>query len=283
MEIDSILTGKRAVALPFTDCCDPIYQDTDQLALLMEYSAEYGRKSGWRTISIRPEKPFPSTYPPSLSFYGHNLRLSADENALFSTFRGSTRQNIKKAVKVGVKITISDSLDAIKEFYKLNCITKRNHGIPPQPYLFFENVHKHILSKGLGIVVLASLGKNIIAGAVFFHFGKTALYKYGASEMRYQNLRANNYIFSEAIKWYCRKGYESLRFGRTEAENAGLRQFKKGWATNEFTINYYKYSINRRVYISDTLKLNGYCNALIRKMPLALNRIVGSLLYRHVG
>ncbi len=283
MEIDSKLTGKRAVALPFTDCCNPLYQDAEQFSRLMDCSIEYGARHSWKTLKMRTDALFPSSYPPSSIFYGHVLKLSRNEEALFSTFRESTRRNIKKAIKEDVKITISDSMEAIRTFYRLNCITRRDHGIPPQPYRFFEKIHEHIISKGLGIVVLASCGTKSIAGAIYFHFGNTAIFKYGASDKHHQHLRANNYIMYEAIKWYCRGGYHSLHFGRTEPENTGLRQFKIGWGTSEFAINYYTYSIERRAFVPDTLNLTSYYNSLVRKIPLSLNKLAGSLLYRHVG
>ena len=43
-----------------------------------------------------------------------------------------------------------------------------------------------------GFVALASYSNRVVAGAVFFHFGSKAIYKYGASDRNYQHLRANN-------------------------------------------------------------------------------------------
>lgn len=91
-----------------------------------------------------------------------------------------------------------------------------------------------------------------IAGNVFFHFGKKALYKYGASDKNYQRLRANNLIMWEAIQWYCKNGYTHFCFGRTEPENDGLRQFKNGWGTREYDIRYYKYDLQRNEFIGES-------------------------------
>jgi lipid II:glycine glycyltransferase (peptidoglycan interpeptide bridge formation enzyme) len=107
-------------------------------------------------------------------------------------------------------------------------MTRKEHGLPPQPFHFFKKIHDHIISKNLGVVVLASFDRENVAGAIYFHIGEKAVFKYGASDKKFQHLRANNLVMWEAIKWYSQNGYRSLCFGRTEPENQGLLQFKSG-------------------------------------------------------
>jgi len=202
---------------------------------------------------------------------------------LFSTFRGSTIRNIKKATKEGVKINIDQSFEATKEFYRLNCITRRDHGLPPQPKWFFKNLHDHVISKNLGFVVLASHNGSNIAGAVYFHFGNKAIYKYGASDKGFQHLRANNLVMWEAIKWYSGNGYETLSFGRTEPENDGLRQFKAGWGAREEIIKYFKYDLRRNAFVRADYQLSKVQKQLFRIVPITVSQIVGSVFYKHVG
>src|SRR4030066_163040 len=47
------------------------------------------------------------------------------------------KRNIKKSEREGVEVKILNSLESLNEFYKLNCITRKKHGLPPQPYNFF--------------------------------------------------------------------------------------------------------------------------------------------------
>jgi len=53
-------------------------------------------------------------------------------------------------------------------------------------------------------------GKNI-ASAVYFHFGDKAIYKYGASDRKYQHLRANNLVMWEAIRWFFAKWIQGVQ------------------------------------------------------------------------
>ena len=119
-------------------------------------------------------------------------------------------------------LTIQNTLESVKEFYKLQCITRKIHGLPPQPLYFFKKIYEHIISQKKGFVALATHNNNVIAGAVFFQFGHKAIFKYGASNPRYLYLRPNNLVMWEAIKWHCQNGIKTFDFGRTELKHKGL-------------------------------------------------------------
>ncbi len=283
MGVSSILTGRRGVSLPFTDYCDPLLSESNLPEDLMGRVIEYGKEAGWRSIELRTGKTVPSEFMPSSFFYGHAIDLSKAEEELFQGLRASTQRNIRKAVREGVEVSFDNSLDSLKEFYRLNCGTRKDHGLPPQPYAFFRKVHEHILSKNLGHLMLASHNGINIAGALFFHFGGQIVYKYGASDKARQDIRANNLIMWKAIQWYCLNGHKSLSLGRTEPENLGLLQFKRGWGAAEYMINYYKYDFKKSVFVKDAPMISGFHNKVFRTLPMPALKLAGSLLYRHMG
>ncbi len=134
-----------------------------------------------------------------------------------------------------------------------------------------------------GLVVLASYKGKTIAGAVYFHLGEKAIYKYGASDITYQRLRANNLVMWEAIKRYCQNGYKNLCFGRTEPENNGLRRFKTGWGTEEHLIKYYRYDLKKGVFTSGASHVTGRYNKAFHNMPIPMLRVIGTLFYKYMG
>jgi lipid II:glycine glycyltransferase (peptidoglycan interpeptide bridge formation enzyme) len=135
----------------------------------------------------------------------------------------------------------------------------------------------------MGFIALASFQDKPIAGGVFFHFGEKATYKYGASDLQYQHLRANNLVMWEAIKWYSQNGYKSLSFGRTELKNQGLIQFKSGWGTTEQQINYYRYDLKKDSFVSGFSRVTGFHNKIFRNTPVPILNRIGNIFYRHVG
>ena len=283
MEVNSPLTGKRGVSLPFTDYCEPIVSDDEQFKEIFTYVTDYGRKNAWRYIEMRGGQKFLDKYEPSECYLGHTIDLTGGANKILSNVRDSTKRNIRKAEKVGVSVEITNSLDAVDEFYRLNSLSRRDHGIPPQPYYFFKNIYEEIISKRMGFVSLATYNNVAIAGNVYFQFRETVIYKYGASDKNYQHLRANNLIMWEAIKWCCENGYKNLCFGRTETDNDGLRQFKSGWGTKEHVIKYYKYDLCKDSFVKNPPRLSVFQHKIFNRLPIPISSAIGNLLYKHMG
>lgn len=281
MEVDSWLTGRRGIALPFTDDCHPLSSDADSFRRLVESAMEFGKARGWRYIEFRGGNGLFAGASPSLSYYSHTLDLLKDEDVMFARLGASARRAVRKALKSGVTVEISQSLEAVKAFHSLQCKTRRLHGLPPQSFGFFRNIHEQVLAQNLGIVVLARHQGHVIAGAVHFHLGRQAIYKYGASDKSFQHLRGNNLVMWEAIKWHARNGSKTLDLGRTSLANDGVRRFKLGWGGEEKTIEYVKYDLCRDRFVSETDESFGWYNWCFQVMPIALSRMVGAALYRH--
>jgi hypothetical protein len=86
----------------------------------------------------------------------------------------------------------------------------------------------------------------------------------------------------EAIRWCCRNGFRSLHLGRTEPENEGLLQFKRGWRPVDGKVTYFKYDMGVKRFVA--CKSGPKASYEVFKMlPVPVLRIAGDLLYRHVG
>ncbi len=286
MEIKSLLTGARGVSLPFTDFCEPIRahgHSEEAVHSLLDDLIAYGKEAGWRSIELRGGSCLSAETLSSAEYCDHQIQLPRRIEGLSSGLRESTKRNIRKALKEGVRVELTTSSDAVREFFLLNCLTRREHGLPPQPFRFFEKLHEHVLSQGRGFVALASFHGKQIAGAVFFHFGHTAVYKYGASDKNYQHLRANNLVMWEAIKRCCEIGLKIVSLGRTEPRNEGLLQFKRGWGCQERMVPYYKYDMRAERFVSKHPGSLDGPRRIIHRLPIPLLRLAGSVLYRHIG
>ena len=283
MEIESFLTGKRGVSLPFSDYCDPILLNDDALLSFVNQAIGLGKRQGWKYLELRPSKALPSGILGSHVFLRHTVDIAKDENQLLSSFRGNTRTAIRKATKSGVTIAFGGNAAFMDDYYRLHSITRKKHGLPPQPLSFFRKLLEHVIESGNGQIGLAFHGQNVIAGAVFCNFGRQVVYKYCASDKNFEYTSSNNLVLWEAIRLYAATGYDSLCLGRTDIENKGLILFKRGWAAQESTIAYCKYDMKQNSYIKDKSMLSVYHNKIFSNMPIPLLNLTGSLLYRHTG
>ena len=283
MEVNSRLTGRRGIALPFTDECSPLYEDSAWAHRLIQSAAALGKSRGWKSVEFRGGRELFPSAPASVSFYGHQLSLEEDEEAMFGRLDGSTRRAIRKAGKSGLSISVSGGMDAMKTFYTLHCKTRRRHGLPPQPFVFFRNICRHILSRDEGIVVVASCGNRPIAASVYFQLGGWAIYKFGASDESFQHLRGPSLVMWEAMKRLARHGARTLDLGRTSISNEGLRRFKLNWGAQERKIEYVKYDLRRNVFVTEEDGATGWHNRIFRTLPEGISRMIGAALYRHLA
>ena len=167
-------------------------------------------------------------------------------------------------------------------FYKLHVRTCRRHGVPPQPRSFFVNIQRHLIGAGHGFIVIVEGQKRPLAAAVFFKFGRHAVYKFGASDERLQELRANNLAMSEGIKHLADAGAEVLHFGRTEKENEGLRRFKLSWGATEEEIRYARFEMGSDSWKAAHPTGSGLHKYVFRALPASLNRLAGAMIYPHL-
>ncbi len=283
IETNSPFTGKRAVSLPFTDFCHPLIKEPDLLEGIIKEIINYGITQKWKYVEFRSSNFIFSGIKPYETFYTHDLDLTKSSNELWSRLKDSNRRNIKKAMRSGLKVTFEKNLEAIKNFYRLQVITRKRHGLPPQPFKFFMNIHEEIIARNLGIIASVYYRDRMIAAAIFFNFNQKALFKFGASDHIFHSLRPNNLIMWEAIKWHQENGCHTLNLGRTDPEDQGLLSYKRSWGPTESKMCYC------RIVLATDLKLKfllarkrNLFKKLFQLMPSPLLRLAGTVAYKHL-
>ena len=283
MEVNSFLTGKRGVSLPFADLCEPIAGNHASFSSMFDEILRYGKKAGWKYLELRGGAKHFNGAVPYRTSVRHVLKIHAQEGLLFRGLKKGTKSNVHKAANSGVRTTISGFETDLDEYYRLHCLTRKRHGVPPQPRSFFKAVYKNVISKGKGFTVLATFRGRPVSGAVYFHSGRKAIYKFGASDLRYQHLRPANLVMWEAIRHFSEKGFDELCFGRTDLGNDGLIHFKGGWGARAEPLCYYRYDLKKSAFAEGPSETNRVSERILRGLPAPLLRLAGELLYRHMG
>ena len=283
MEVRSPFTGKRGICLPFSDSCDPLTFDEYETGIGIQKLVELARERNWKYFEVRGGGFLDDEAGPVATFYGHKLDLRSGLGELAKRFKSSARSAIRKGERSALVTQPDRSRAAIIEFYELHVRTRRRHGIPPQPVSFFLNIHESIIKRGLGFVILARYQSKPVAAAVFFQLGKKALYKYAASDETLQELRGNNVVVWEGMRFLVQEGAETLHFGRTSLDNSGLRKFKLAWGAEEEIIKYFRFETVAGAWVSARNRGSpGFHKKIFSRLPLALNRLAGSMLYPHL-
>jgi lipid II:glycine glycyltransferase (peptidoglycan interpeptide bridge formation enzyme) len=216
-------------------------------------------------------------------YKAHILTLGDDPDTVFKTFKKTqTQQSIFRAMREGVRVERRTDERALREFIRLNAITRRRHGIPPQPDSFLRLLRERILEPGHGFISLAIYNGSVIGSAIFLHFGRTVIYKYGASTEESLSLRPNHAVMWDAIRWALEQGYRHFHFGRSDLSNEGLIRYKRGWGTEESVISYVRLGDRARAERSEG-KMSALLRAAVGRTPIPILKAVGRILYRHIG
>jgi len=281
LKVSSPLTGRRWVSLPFSDYCNPLYRDESALEALTRQLVLIYQENRLDKLEVRWELPEYAGIQKVSEFVLHTIKLDPDPDQIAKQFKRTHLQNIHTAEERGVKVEFGDKLEHLKVFYDLQLETRKRHGVPAQPWKYFELLWHYIVKSGMGFVLLAQKDNEYIAGMVYLGWGKTLIAKYAASREDRFNLRPNNLLFWEGICWGCRNGYTIFDMGRTEMENAGLRNFKSRWGAVEEPL-YYSI-ISSKPYKPTNDRLACMLRSVIKNSPLWVCKLSGELLYRHVG
>jgi len=283
MQINNWVTGRRVVALPFSDFTQPLSVDEVSLSNLVDGLQSWRRQNQVREIRVHWSIPGKEGVYPAEIYARHITSLNFDIQQVLNRFaKTHVQQPIRKAEREGVSILMSDRLEDIRLFYGLHLETRRRLGTPIQPLRFFRLVWERLISRGLGFVLLAYKDSQLLAGAVFFHFNKTLTYKYSASDPAFWNLRPNNLLLWHAIRWGCENGFNIFDWGRTDLDNEGLREFKRGWGSEE-QILHYSVLADRPPKTSVNGKAYQLLIPLIQRSPTWVCRAIGEVFYRHFG
>jgi hypothetical protein len=285
MQTRTISGKRRGVSLPFSDSCEPLFKTPDDFRKTFDRVIQLGSDIRWNCIEFRGGKHLLGKNPHYEEIYTHDIDLDRSEKEILKSFRDSTQRNIRAAEKRGVEVTHSNSLGALQDFYRLNCLTRREHGIPPQPWAFFRHFWSTVLKREMGFISSASFKGKVTAANVYLIYGKKALYKYGASDHAYQQLRPSNMVMWEGAKKCRTIGCTSLNLGRTEKCHEGLLQYKRGFGCKETMINYYRFDMAQKRFVNcrDMKKQYSITHRVFSKLPIPLLRLVGDGLYKYIG
>ncbi len=275
------LTGRRLVALPFSDTCRPLClqgrEDAlDELAGVVE--AERAREG----LDLEVRAPLAGGHPGG-EFVEHILSLEGGVEEVRSRFaKAQVRRDIAKAQRSGLVAERRTDREGLAAFYDLHLHTRRRLGVPTQPRSFIL-AFERLFADGLGFVQLVRTAEGEpAAAAVFLAASGTLTYKYSASEVAHRKLHPNHLMLMEAIEWGCENGCHTLDMGRTEPENTGLCSFKRGWGAEERSLTYTHFGSPKRIGGGEG-RAERLVGGVIRRSPPFVGRLVGAALYRYAG
>src|SRR5687768_1629467 len=134
--------SRRLVSLPFSDHCDPLVDGSDDLSEMLAHLAAQARTAGWGSMELRPRA---ISQPLEIAaracglkrggeYCLHQLDLRPEVTEIFRRMHHSMQRAIRRADREGLTYETGTSDQLLASFYPLLRMTRRRHGLPPQPF-----------------------------------------------------------------------------------------------------------------------------------------------------
>lgn len=193
------------------------------------------------------------------------LDITKSEDEILSNMRKTTRYEIKKAMKIGVKVELSKDVSLIKKFYDLQIETAERQKFVPFSYSFFKKQFEVFFNNNMGLLYTATLGNEVLAQAFVIFYGREADYHYGVSTQAGRKYPGAYLLQWEAIREAKRRGLRRYNFWGVAPEGAlshrfyGVSVFKRGFGgedvaflhARDLVIDKWKYGLD---YIIELLR-----------------------------
>jgi hypothetical protein len=286
-KVRSWLTGRRLVSLPFSDHCEPLVDDVQELATFCEWLRGEQREHHWRYAELRPARPAPTQagFSVSETFFLHLLDLRPGPEALLAAcHKDSVQRKIKRAQREGLTCLEGRSEELLRRFYRLLVMTRRRHQLPPQPFNWFRNLAA-CCRESLNVRIASQRG-HPVAGMITLQLRDTVVYKYGASDAAFHALGGMHFLFWKAIADACAEGRVTFDFGRSDPDQPGLLTFKDRWGAARVPVSYARCPASRPA-ASPVPKwrkwIDAYASRAFFHAPDGIRVAAGTLLYKHIG
>jgi hypothetical protein len=282
--VQSWLTGRRLVSVPFSDHCTPLIDTEEEFGGLLSRLRQVADQGKERYLEIRliaGSAGLPADSPGAATYCLHQLDLRPSLDELFRALHGSCiRRKIASAQHKGMTYEEGTSEELLHKFYQLTLLTRRRQQIPPQPLSWFRNL---IACMGERVKIrLASHEGQLAAGILTIRYKSGMTYKYGCSDLRFHRLGCVQLLMWKAIQEAKESGLLEFDMGRTDWSNEGLLTFKDRWGGARSTLLYFRQPAPKPHH-----RITGVSARIAKRVlacaPDSFLRSAGNILYRHVG
>jgi hypothetical protein len=236
--VRSWLLGRRIVSVPFASIVEPIVDDPAHLELLLAALSRRTKEQRAKYYECRFRQAPPETVvrgaDVSRVAMHHFLPLGgprADGASLECRFEASVRKKIKQSQRANVTVRTAASTADWEMFAGLYAATRRRLCLPAMSRAFFEALQRHL--PACAELSLAEQDGRTLGALLALQFNGLYLVEWIGDTLEGRAIGVNQRLYWDAIQRARALACHTFSFGRTDAGNQGLRDFKQRWGTIE--------------------------------------------------
>lgn len=178
-----------------------------------------------------------------------SLELPLDE--MWMDFKQKVRKNVKKANSYNLNIIIEATDKHLEDFLRIYYSTM-DRTDAEREYYFSEQFYRCLNKMNENIMYFHVVYEGKIVSTELVIYGAENCYSYlGGTDREYFDVRPNDYLKYEIIKWAKEKGLKNFVLGGGYGEDDGIFQYKLCLAPNGI----YNFYIGRNIFNKDTYEM----------------------------
>jgi GNAT acetyltransferase-like protein len=228
------IAGSRGLVTPYHG---PLCRNVDAYPAVFETFWHVADAARWDfvEVAIAPDSPLARWQSP-VNNVRHEVRqticldLARSATAVFEAMNAACRRAIRRAEKAGLDIRVvpAHDRDWIEPYWKMTVeLYRRQHRPPAIPRPFYESLWDTFRNTGRLRILQALHRGEVIAGGIFLLDDGRLYYCDGASADASRELRPNNLIQWEIIRWAIAERYRT--YDMVGADVPGIARFKLGF------------------------------------------------------
>jgi lipid II:glycine glycyltransferase (peptidoglycan interpeptide bridge formation enzyme) len=197
------------------------------------------------------------------------MDLCKSHDALMAGMHSSTRRNVNKGLRSGIVVRRGTERD-VSTFCRLLADTGRRQGFAPDDEEYISRLYRIFEPRGWLGLFLAEYNGEPVSAALTIAFGDTVYYKRGAWSGKHRELRPNEMMHWEMMRWAKAQGYSYYDFDgiKPECARAVLRGEPMPQELNR-SVNSFKIGFGGRIVLLPSVYSYVY-NPLLRKACRAI-------------
>ncbi len=185
------------------------------------------------------------------------IDLKKPEEEIFRDMRKTTRNLVKKAAEMNIKVKYVSDDSLFDDFEKVYVDTVKRQGWNAYSIDFIKKEYEVFSKEKKAEMFVAYLNGEPISSSIFIKHNNQVIYHYSGSLTKYRDVPSAHLLHWEAIKHFKSEGFSIYNFWGVSPENSkkhpwhGLSLFKRGFTKNELEfVHAHDLIVNPLAYIT---------------------------------
>jgi serine/alanine adding enzyme len=278
--LSSRLFGRFLISMPFVNYGGVLTDTFEVQGALLDAAAGRAKDFGATHIELRHQRVLDLDWTSRQHKVSMRLDLAREPDVLWKRFPSKLRSQIRRAQKESLTVRIEGN-EILDDFYRVFARNMRDLGTPVYGRRFFRAIVEAFPKEARICVVY--LGRQPVAAGFLYGFQNTLEIPWASSDRRHNRLSANMLLYSAALEYACREGYQVFDFGRS-TPGSGTYRFKEQWGARPVPLYWYHWCADGRAVpdVSPENSRYGLAIKIWKRLPIALTRIIGPSIVRSI-